>query len=572
MRLIAFALVAMYVAMSQAASIQTLFDEAVRAGARTVKLPEGRVRVDGRLLLQNADGLTIEGAGTTLVFTDRSGMSWSINSCRNLTLRGFTIDYDPLPFVQGRITSRSGDGRRYDFTVAEGYPGLGEQDQKWYRQGYIFERDRRRWKAWVPDLYARRVEIMDERRGRFVMGYTPPRHELIEVGDRIVLTVRAGGAIRMNNCENVRIEDVTFLAAPGAAYLGRYMRGDNTYRYTIKPGPPPAGATEPRLLSTCADGLNIAFATKGPTVEGCRFSFMGDDSINLHGVTFVVLERRSPTELLVAWPYGAEWLATTVLPGFHARRLRPGNYEVLGAAPIARFEPLRERTERQLQTVRTVWPRNKQGRGTVFRMTLREPLPAEPGDFLDVKENNASGFAIRDCVFEDHRARGLRIMASDGVIERNTFRRIKLSAITVGAEYGFWREAGWVENVVIRNNTIEDVGRDAQSHSARAYVLGAISVFGRTDRGSKLPLWPGNRDITIQDNTIRNCPVAGIFVAAARDVKILGNRLEHVLYDVSEAAGREMGLDVLEPIDARHARDVTVRDNTLNHIGVAPPQ
>ncbi|OGV67407.1 MAG: hypothetical protein A3K19_23540 [Lentisphaerae bacterium RIFOXYB12_FULL_65_16] len=30
-------------------------------------------------------------------------MGWSIRSCRNLTLRGFTIDDDPLPFVQGRI-------------------------------------------------------------------------------------------------------------------------------------------------------------------------------------------------------------------------------------------------------------------------------------------------------------------------------------------------------------------------------------------------------------------------------------------------------------------------------------
>ena len=156
-----------------------------------------------------------------------------------------------------------------------------------YRQAYIFEPDQPRWKPWVPDIYARQVEIVDERHGRFVMGYVPKYHELIEIGDRIVLTIRSGSAIRMNDCENVRIEDVTFLAAPGCAYLGRYMRGDNYYRYTIKPGPPPPGATEPRLISTCADGLNIAFATKGPTIEGCRFSFMGDDSVNLHGVTFV---------------------------------------------------------------------------------------------------------------------------------------------------------------------------------------------------------------------------------------------------------------------------------------------
>jgi hypothetical protein len=275
--------------------------------------------------------------------------------------------------------------------------------------------------------------------------------------------------------------------------------------------------------------------------------------------------------LVVAWPYGPEWLTTVVLPGFHARRLRPGNYEVLGESPIDRFEPWRKPTKQHFDMIRSVWPRNRPGRGTVFRMTFRGPLPADPGDFLDVKESNAAGFVIRDCVFEDHRARGLRLMASDGLVERNTFRRLKKSAITIGAEYGFWREAGWVQNVVIRRNRIEDVGRDAALHSPRAYVLGAISIFGRADRSSGLPVWPGNWDITIQDNTIRNCPAAGIFIAAARGVRVIGNRLENVLYDTDSGAGREMGLDVREPIDARHARDVTVRDNVLTHVGVAPP-
>jgi hypothetical protein len=315
------------------------------------------------------------------------------------------------------------------------------------------------------------------------MGYVPACHELIEIGDRLVLTIRSGSAIRMNDCENVRIEDVTFLAAPGCAYLGRYMRGDNYYRYTIKPGPPPAGASEPRLISTCADGLNIAFATKGPTIEGCRFSFMGDDFVNLHGATFVVVDRKAATELLVAWPYSREYLATVNPQGAIVRRLRPGDYAVLQTARLTGFDPIRERTAEHVEMIHRVWPRNERGRGTVFRLTLAEPLSAEPGDFLDIPASNAPGFVIRDCLFEDHRARGLRIMASHGVIERNTFRRLKMSAITLGAEYEFWREAGWVEDVTIRDNTIEDVGRDGAILSSGAYVMGAISVFGRTDQG-----------------------------------------------------------------------------------------
>ena len=454
--------------------------------------------------------------------------------------------------------------------MCEGYPGLRQEDSRHYRQAYIFEPDRPRWKPWVPDIYARQVEILDPRHGRFVMGYAPIYHDRIEIGDRIVLTIRSGSAIRMNNCEDVRLEDVTFLAAPGAAYLGRYMRGENHYRYTIKPGPRPVGATEPRLISTCADGLNIAFATKGPTIEGCRFSFMGDDSVNLHGVTFVVVAQRSPTELLVAWPYSPEHLATVIPEGATARRLRPGDYAVLGRARLTAVVPFREREADYQDMIHEVWPRNEKGRGTVFRLTLAEPLSVAPGDFLDIPDSNSPGFAIRDCVFEDHRARGLRIMASHGVIERNTFRRLKMNAVTVGAEYEFWREAGWVEGVTIRNNTIEDVGRDGAMHSSGAYVLGAISVFGRTDQRSGLPLWPGNRGIVIEGNTIRDCPAAGIFAAAAQGVQIRDNRLENCFYRPGKSAGKGRGLEVGGPIDTRHAQDVDLDNNEIIEMGESP--
>ncbi len=557
--------------------VQELLDAAVADGAGTVTLPDGRIELDGRLTLRNADGLVVDGNGTTLVFSDRGGVGWSITSCRRLTLRGFTIDYDPLPFIQGRITARAADGKRYDFTVSEGYPGLRAEDAQHYRQGYVFEPDRRRWKPWVPDLYARRVEIVDARRGRFVMGYAPYQHERIAVGDRIVLTLRTAPAMRMNDCQDVRIEDVTFLAAPGAAYLGRYMRGDNYYRYTIRPGPPPAGAREPRLISTCADGLNIAFATKGPTLERCRFSFMGDDSVNLHGAVLLVLDSPAPTELLVAWPYSPEWLATVIPAGSTVRRLRPGDYRALDTAKLKAFRPVGPLSPPQVEAVQTVWPRNRKGRGTVFRLTLAAPLPARAGEFLDIPASNAPGFAIRDCVFSDHRARGLRIMASRGVIERNTFRRIKMNAVTLGAEYAFWREAGWVDDVTVRHNTIEDVGRDAWVQGPRCYCLGAIATFCRTDRPrGREPIqpWPGNRNITIEHNLIRDCPTAGIFTAAARDVRIRHNRLERCFTDPGEAPGRAYGLDVRAPIDVRHAEGAEVSANETADCGPSrtPPK
>ena len=108
------------------------------------------------------------------------------------------------------------------------------------------------------------------------------------------------------------------------------------------------------------------------------------------------------------------------------------------------------------------------------------------------------------------------------------------------------------------------------NQGSAAYVLGAIGVFGRTDRESQLPLWPGNRGIVIEGNTIRGCPQAGIFVAAAKDVQIRNNRLENCFYRPGESAGKGRGLAISGPIDAQNAQDVTIKDNEIIEPGQPP--
>jgi hypothetical protein len=550
--------------------IQSLVDEAVRAGKHQVELPAGRWRIEKNLVVRGAKGLTISGPQTTLIFAGLSRTGISVSNCCDLVLRGFTIDYDPLPFVQASITARAEDGTWFDIEVHAGYPGLSEAHQPDYRQAYVFEPNVPRWKRWIPDLYPRRVEIRDPRHGRLVFGKAPPFSEKIAVGDRVVLTRRAGTVIRTDNCENVRVEDLTILAGPGIACLGRYMRGDNHYRYTVCPGPKPDGATQPRLISTCADAFNYAYATRGPTLDGCRFSFMGDDSVNLHGVTLLVLRRESPTDLVAAWPYTPESLQTVVPHGTAVRWLRPGNFEIRGRSAVDAFTVEKGRREEDLAAIARVWPRLPQGRGTVWRLKLSSPLAAEPGDLLDLPDSNSPDFTIRNCLFEDHRARGLRVMASRGVIESNTFRRIRMSAISLGNEYGFWREAGWIDGVAVRGNTIEDVCQEQGAFSPRSSVLGAISVFAHNDAKTKLPYWPGNRNVLIENNRIHGSATAGIFVSAARDVHIRGNRMENVMYHPAPDAGIEAGIDLRDAIDVRHATGAQMEDNTVIGLGQFP--
>jgi parallel beta-helix repeat protein len=224
---------------------------------------------------------------------------------------------------------------------------------------------------------------------------------------------------------------------------------------------------------------------------------------------------------------------------------------------------LPEATAEQMAAIQKVWPRNTKGRGTVFRLVVDSQLGAQAGDFLDLPGNNAPGFTIRNCEFTDHRARGLRLMACDGLVEHNVFRRLKHSAITIGAEYGFWREAGWVENVVVRDNDIEDVGRDTSMLKRNAYSKGAINVFARAEKDSPEPVWPGNQKLVIENNTIRDCPAPGIRLLGANEAKVEGNRIENTGYRTGDEGGGQA-------IEVLHSENVVVGENTIRDVGVEP--
>ncbi len=59
-------------------------------------------------------------------------------------------------------------------------------------------------------------------------------------------------------------------------------------------------------------------------------------------------------------------------------------------------------------------------------------------------------------------------MASDGLVLNNRFDRIKGCAISLGAEFSYWREAGWSRNLVVSGNQIRDVARGGTSASPTA--------------------------------------------------------------------------------------------------------
>lgn len=548
-------------ALAADSGLQALIDDALARGETTLRLPPGELRADGRIHVDDAEGLTISGPHTTIVFTNPLDAGFLLRNCSRVTLRGFTIDCDPLPFTQGTIASISDDRSVWDFEVHEGYPSLSEPYLA--KQAYVYDAATGLLRRGVPDVYPRGVEALSDRRGRMMVNPATPGLDRVRVGDLIVLNIRDGAGVYLISCSYVALQRLTVLACPGIAFIGRYSSGENAFRrLTVRPGPPPAGATQSRLMSACADALNYAYATRGPLIERCRFRCMGDDSINLHGPTFAVCEADEGA-LVLGRPYGGEPYEQMVAAGAAIRGLRAGSFETVGEESVASFEREPAVTEAWRAQVQSLWPRVDVSTGSFFRVALREPLAVEVGDWVMIPTTAAPGFVIRNCEFCDHRARGMRIQASHGLIERNRLSGLQGAGISIGPEFGYWREAGWVEDLVVRGNTITDTGRGSVAQERWGFPLAAITVFGRVEPDAQCP--PANRDIVLSGNTIDGCPTAGVSVTCARGVRVEGNRLEHTNY-LSPDAGGVAG----QPIEVERAQGVTVEGNEVTETGVTP--
>jgi hypothetical protein len=539
--------------------MQQIIDNAVQRGEREVLLPTGVHYVDQALRLEGLKDFTIKGDQTTLVFTNLRDCGILAIDCDGLTLESITLDSDPLGFTQGTIESVDLDTGIITFKVHDGYPDLAPH----YLSGraLAFSPDTLNWKRDTPVLYAQKAEAMNEREGRmqFSRGKIPTLKTL-NVGDYIVLDFRNSRGIRIERGRDITLRDVTLWSLPSIGVICRFMDGDNHFSYTIERGPVPTGATVPRLLSISADGINYAYARKGPIIEDCDFSFMGDDAVNLHGIAFYVAQVQGNMLYLIR-PYRGESFTSIVNAGDFAMSVDPESFDVKDNVEIQSFRLEPNASKEFLEIAEQVWKSKavKSGRLSVYAMQVdKDDMSVSAGDFIEIPAIAAPNYIIRNNQFHDHRGRGLRLMSSNGLVEGNTLENIKQSAISIGSEMTFYREAGWVENVTIQNNTIKNVGFDPVMHLPGTHVPGAISIFHRgASPDSPLPSMH-IQNINILNNTIEEVGGPAIHINQAEAVYVVGNSISGSNQLSQSDTGSDYGLTTTEPISINYSKDIHV--------------
>ncbi|MCB1132381.1 MAG: hypothetical protein KDN05_14735, partial [Verrucomicrobiae bacterium] len=271
--------------------LRALIDAELAAGNKRIVIPNGRYRVrtqgGNHLVFKNLSDVDIVAENVELVCTTTVG-AMKFERCSNVTVRGMTIDYDPLPFTQGTIVAMAPDKSWMDFEVAKGYPEdeLEERVQIYDPETGELRRGDARWEPTIESLGEHRYRVRKSARYRF-----DPALDTEQVGDILVTNNNSGGpgsphAITLHGCDGMRFEDITVFASPCFGFLEYDSNGSSYIRCIVDrrdPADDPVERAQARMRSLNADAFHSKFAPKGPAIIGCTARFQGDDCVNING-------------------------------------------------------------------------------------------------------------------------------------------------------------------------------------------------------------------------------------------------------------------------------------------------
>ncbi|NQU41793.1 right-handed parallel beta-helix repeat-containing protein [bacterium] len=489
----------------------------IAAGEKRIVIPPGKYRVmpKDRQHLRFADLSDIEiiADGVELICTQTT-RAVSVSNCHNLAIRGLTIDYDPLPFTEGRIVAMNENKSRLEIDLFDGYTTSGISTKKFE----IFDPETATLRT--PGTYFS-IEVEQVEPKRIVVTKTPytylPDRHVEQVGDIIVIAAyhapdgRVPHAVACENSENVRLENITVYSSEAFGFL-EHDCDDTEYIGCVIDRRAPEDDLKtrawPRMRSLNADGFHSIGARRGPRIEGCTARFQGDDCVNIHGDYHMILAAESPTVLrvLAKTRMNIEPGDPTELMAFAGVRLPDA--KVLSVEPAGEITD-EERAYLQRQSLHELF---KTRLHEIYLIQLDRPVEVGRGGLICSSNRIGNGFVVRGNDFSHVRSRGILIKASDGIVADNRIEGTKGHGIVVQPEY-WWLEAGSSNNLTIENNTLRDISTIALCVTARGGDR-SIAPAG------------AHRNILIAGNTIESCPAPGIVVTSTEGLALRDNALD----------------------------------------------
>lgn len=487
----------------------------LKAGEKRIVIPPGRYRVTPKdrqhLALRDLQDVEIIADGVEMICTETT-RALSVANCRNVTVRGLVIDYDPLPFTQGKIVKLSDDKKIHEIELFDGYPPAEMARNFKYE---IFSAETRTLATY--DHYPQKVEVIDAKHIRVINGQGSAK-EPEKVGDLIVIGAEYAPhgsiphAVECAGNVNVRLEKIDLYASNCFGFLEYNCDGSTYLRCRIdrrSPESDPVKRADPRLRSLDADAYHSKHAIKGPAYIECVAKYMGDDAINICGDYHMAMEcKGAELRVLAKGNMNIAVGDPVEIFAYDGRRLPDAKLvKVERVGKITDAEKAFLLKQRMDEGTRTKW------NADAYKVTLDREVDLPMGSLIASARRMGNGFQVQGCDFGFNRSRGILIKASDGKVIGNKLTENWGPGILVSPEY-WWLESGSSNNVEIRDNVITG----CRARPIFVHAQGGANLIS----GKAAPSGAHN-NISVVGNTIANSPVPNIEITSTENLKIENN-------------------------------------------------
>ncbi|KAL8687798.1 MAG: hypothetical protein Q9218_006134 [Villophora microphyllina] len=287
---------------------------------------------------------------------------------------------------------------------------------------------------------------------------------------------------QVEQSNNTIINDYTLLNCAGFGWISTGNRKTTFNSFSLKPAPfPPPNGTELPARSSSADGIHSSGDYIGPTFDSCYFAALDDDCMAVHGSLNPITGSGTTANSFSISKGDAT-------PGDILRFYANTTYTPLGTATVTSVS-----------------------QGSITVDQLPDNVSSQLSATWWSNQNRiGSGFAVLNTHTTGNRGRGAIIKASDGIISGNLFEGVSYGAIDIGPEFSSWKEADYVRNVTITNNTVRDCNYISKAAAA-------VMIHGDGDNSIN-----GNSDVMIYGLVIDGVSASNLYIGASEGV-VLGD-------------------------------------------------
>lgn len=384
--------------------------------------------------LQNCENLIIDGHDAKIMIHRQDVSFVWIWLSKNLIIRNFSIDYDPLPFSQGRVTKILPDKTGFLLELDPGFPAPNDPFFASCRSWGMLKNAVQpgRLKANVPSFF-RYADILDESNDLFRVALAvPDQISSFEVGDAFVINGRSAAIGRYGRSENITFDRLTIYACPGSLFAGSQTSKLNVLNCNGQ-------LKGNRLIVSGADGVHCQSARIGPWIENCDFEGLSDDCLNIYGLPIYVLEQLSPTQMTV-------YARASIQPGDCLAFFNPNAGSIIQETTVVSYSG---------STLVLSDPVEKMNIAP-----LGTPIDVHGWKIYDHAYNLdtiGNYFVYRNNHMHDGRRYGIFIKASYGLIENNIFEGLSRTGIVLENNCN-WPEGIYAQNIIIQSNRVSECG------------------------------------------------------------------------------------------------------------------